>query len=117
MLVEGARQVGKSTLVEEIARHEHVATIVTLDDPATRNTALNDPVGFIADLAKPLCIDEVQRAPGLLIAIKLDVDRHHDPGRYLLTGSANVVASRRVIDALTGRIETIRLGQRSARTD
>lgn len=109
VFVGGARQVGKSTLARQIAADQHPAKVFSLDVRATREAALADPEGFIAGLDGPALIDEVQRAPDLLLAIKDAVDRDLTPGRFLLTGSANVVTSRRVKDALTGRMETIRL--------
>jgi uncharacterized protein len=109
VFVGGARQVGKSTLARQIAADEHPAKVFSLDVQATREAALADPEGFIAGLDGPALIDEVQRAPDLLLAIKDAVDRDPTPGRFLLTGSANIVTSRRVKDALTGRLETIRL--------
>lgn len=105
VMVAGARQVGKSTLVGAIAR-ERGARIRTLDDQATRELALADPRGFVAGLGEGLIIiDEVQRAADLLLAIKAEVDRDPRPGRFLLTGSANILTLPRVADALTGRIE------------
>jgi predicted AAA+ superfamily ATPase len=109
VFVGGARQVGKSTLARQIAGEHHPATEFSLDVGATREAALADPEGFVAGLDGPAFIDEVQRAPDLLLAIKDAVDRDSTPGRFLLTGSANVVTSRRVKDALTGRMEMIRL--------
>lgn len=109
VFVMGARQVGKSTLVTEVATHEQPARVVSLDDKTARDAALTDPTGFVAGLAKPAVIDEVQRAPDLLLAIKEAVDRDPQPGQFLLTGSANVLTNRRVKDALTGRMEIITL--------
>lgn len=109
VLVMGARQVGKSTLTTEIATHDYPAQVLTLDDPTTRDAALGDPVGFVAGFDGPILIDEVQRAPDLLLAIKAAVDRDPRPGRFLLTGSANVLTAPRVYEALTGRIEIVRL--------
>ena len=110
VFVTGARQVGKSTLTRDIAASQGMASVLTLDDLATREAALADPTGFVAGLARPAMIDEVQRAPELLLAIKQDVDDHPEAaGRYLLTGSANVVTVRSVRDALTGRMEIVRL--------
>jgi predicted AAA+ superfamily ATPase len=109
VFVGGARQVGKSTLARRIAAAEHPATEFSLDVRTTRETALADPEGFVAGLDGPTFIDEVQRAPDLLLAIKDSVDRDPSPGRFLLTGSANVVSSRKIKDALTGRMEVIRL--------
>ncbi|HEX3392240.1 MAG TPA: AAA family ATPase, partial [Solirubrobacteraceae bacterium] len=105
----GARQVGKSTLVEEIARRDHPAGVMTLDDRASRLAAERDPTGFVADLATPVVIDEVQRAPEVLLAIKQRVDADRRPGQFLLTGSANVLTAPTIADALTGRAEYYRL--------
>lgn len=106
----GARQVGKSTLAEGIAENERPATAISLDNRAPREAAANDPEGFVAGLQTPVLIDEVQRAgPDLLLAIKDDVDRDTTPGRFLLTGSANVLTNRKVSDALTGRLEIVTL--------
>jgi uncharacterized protein len=109
VFVGGARQVGKSTLARQIAKEDHPAAEFSLDDQATREAALADPAGFVAGLNVPAFIDEVQRVPDLLLAIKDVVDRDLTPGRFLLTGSANVVTSRTVRDALTGRMDTVRL--------
>ncbi len=109
VFVMGARQVGKSTLVNVVAHQDHPAQVLTLDDRATRDAALADPAGFIAELAGPVVLDEVQRAPDLLLAVKEAVDRDTRPGRFLLTGSANVLTNRRVKDALTGRMEIVTL--------
>ena len=109
VFVAGARQAGKSTLAEGIARSSHPAEEFSLDIRATRETALADPEGFVAGMRGPAFIDEVQRAPDLLLAIKRAVDRDATPGRFLLTGSANLLTAHKVKDALTGRMETVRL--------
>jgi uncharacterized protein len=109
VFVGGARQVGKSTLARGIAQGPHPAAELSLDNQATRETALADPEGLVAGLSGPAFIDEIQRAPDLLLAIKDAVDRDRTPGRFLLTGSANVVTARKVKDALTGRMEMIPL--------
>lgn len=109
VFIAGARQVGKSTLAQQIARMDHPAEQLSLDVRATREAALADPEGFVAGLQGPTFIDEVQRAPDLLLAIKRAVDRDLTPGRFLLTGSANLLTARKVEDALTGRMETIPL--------
>jgi uncharacterized protein len=108
-VVLGARQVGKSTLVEQIATEDRPAGMLTLDDQATRDAASADPTGFVAGLTTPVVIDEVQRAPDLLLAIKTRVDRDQAPGQFLLTGSANILTAPRIADALTGRAEYLRL--------
>lgn len=105
----GARQVGKTTLAEAISEAEKPMRFVTLDDQTTRDAAIRDPAGFVESLSGPTLIDEVQRAPELLLEIKRVVDRDRMPGQFLLTGPSNVLASNQIVDALTGRIETIRL--------
>jgi uncharacterized protein len=109
VVVLGARQVGKSTLAQQIATADRPATMLTLDDQATRDSALEDPTGFVAGLKLPVAIDEVQRAPDLLLAVKVRVDRDQTPGQFLLTGSANILTAPRIADALTGRAEYLRL--------
>jgi predicted AAA+ superfamily ATPase len=109
VFVAGARQVGKTTLTREIAAGEHPMTILNLDETATRDAASRDPAGFLAELSGPVMIDEIQHVPELLLEIKSAVDRDTRPGRFLLTGSANILTSKRVNDALTGRIETLNL--------
>ncbi|WP_407561348.1 ATP-binding protein [Streptomyces sp. 184] len=107
VLVNGARQCGKSTLVAQIG-HAHGAEWRSLDRAATRQAAAFDPTEFVAG-SVPLVIDEVQRVPELLLAIKEAVDADGRPGRFLLTGSARVLHLRSVPDALPGRMETIEL--------
>lgn len=107
VLLQGARQTGKSTLVQHLAANEHPARYLTLDEPAVLAAATADPGGFIAGLGGPVVLDEVQRAPGLFLAIKADVDRNRSPGRYLLTGSANVMVLPRLSDSLAGRMDIL----------
>lgn len=109
VFVMGARQVGKSTLVRQVSVTDHPARLLTLDDQVTRDAALADPTGFVAGLDRPIVLDEIQRAPDLLLAIKEAVDRDTRPGQFLLTGSANVLSNHKVKDALTGRMEIITL--------
>ncbi len=109
VFVMGARQVGKSTLASSIVENEHPGTALSLDNKATREAALADPTGFVADLAGPVLIDEVQRAPDVLLEIKAVVDKDPRPGRFLLTGSANILTAPKIAEALTGRVEIIRL--------
>ncbi len=109
LFVTGARQVGKTTLVESITATagEVPMRSYTLDDRATRQAALDDPAGFVAGLGGPAFIDEVHRAPDLLLELKRAVDSDTAPGRFLITGSANVLANRKILDALPGRIDRI----------
>jgi predicted AAA+ superfamily ATPase len=102
VVVTGARQVGKSTLARQVLDHVG-GTYLTLDEPATLVSALSDPDGLIAGADELTVIDEVQRAPDLLRAVKLSVDRDPRPGRFLLTGSANLLRMRTVSESLAGR--------------
>lgn len=104
----GPRQAGKSTLVREVTAGEHPARYVTLDDPATLALAREDPTGFVAG-SERMAIDEVQRVPELLLALKVVVDKDQSRGRFLITGSANVITHPRVADALPGRVEYLTL--------
>jgi len=107
VLVTGARQCGKSTLLGLVAKGRD-AEWRNLDAAATRQAAAADPDGFV-DSAGLMVIDEIQRVPDLLLAIKEQVDADPRPGRYLLSGSARVLALRGLPDTLPGRIETIEL--------
>ncbi len=104
VLVTGARQVGKTTLVRHIAAEAWPARYLTLDDPTVRELCRKDPDGFLAAQQGPIVFDEVQQAPDLLRAIKLRVDSSRAPGSYLLTGSANLLAMRQVEESLAGRV-------------
>lgn len=107
VLVNGARQSGKSTLVGVVAKGRD-AQWRNLDNAITRQAAIADPVGFV-DSAELMVIDEIQRVPDLLLAIKEQVDGDPRPGRYLLTGSARLLGLRGLPDTLPGRTETIEL--------
>ncbi|MBI2211188.1 MAG: AAA family ATPase [Deltaproteobacteria bacterium] len=91
VLITGARQVGKSTLVQALITTKWPATYLTLDNRTVLDAALTDPEGFLAANPVPLIIDEIQRAPDLLRAIKRRVDRDRKSGQFLLTGSANLM--------------------------
>lgn len=103
--VAGARQTGKTTLV----RAFDDAAWLTLDDLGTLAAARADPVGFVARLGPRTILDEVQRVPELFLPIKAAIDRDRRPGRFILTGSANVLALPRVADSLAGRMEILTL--------
>jgi uncharacterized protein len=107
VLVNGARQSGKSTLVRLVGAGSG-AEWRSLDRAVTRQAAEQDPTGFVTD-AEAMVIDEIQRVPELLLAIKEEVDADYRPGRFLLTGSARVLGLRTLPDALPGRMETIEL--------
>lgn len=110
VVVLGARQVGKSTLLEQVASAEGVGReVLTLDNQAVRAAATADPAGFIATLDTPVAIDEIQRVPELMTEIKLRVDRDTAPGQFVITGSANLLEMKEVKDSLAGRAEYLRL--------
>lgn len=106
VLLAGPRQAGKTTLVRQLAQGR--LRYLTLDDDLTLLSAHQDPVGMIRSLDRAV-IDEIQRAPQLLLAIKKSVDEDRRPGRFVLTGSANLMALPTVADSLAGRIETLSL--------
>ena len=106
VLLAGPRQAGKTTLVRQLAQGR--LRYLTLDDDLTLLSAQQDPVGMIRRLDRAV-IDEIQRAPQLLLAIKKSVDEDRRPGRFVLTGSANLMALPTVADSLAGRIETLSL--------
>ena len=106
VLICGPRQSGKTTLARRIA--DDVIPFVTLDDATALDAASSDPIGFVRGLDRAV-IDEVQRAPGLMLAIKTSVDADPRPGRFLLTGSADLMTLPRVADSLAGRMGIVRL--------
>jgi len=105
VMLVGPRQSGKSTLVQELPDREYF----TLDDPALLALIQTNPGEWLDSLTGPVTIDEIQRAPELFLPLKLRVDRDRTPGRFLLTGSANVLALPKVADSLAGRMEVIDL--------
>ncbi len=107
LLLSGPRQSGKTTLTRELESGQ--AEYRTLDDGTLREAAENDPQGFIKRRTQTLIIDEVQRIPSLLPAIKMAVDKDTRSGQYLLTGSANIQSLPTVRESLAGRIAKIRL--------
>jgi len=104
VLLTGARQVGKSTLAQKLAETKWNAGYHTLDTRVVLDAALKDPDGFISGTAVPTIIDEVQRAPDLMRAIKGVVDKNRKHGQYLLTGSANLMTLAKVSETLAGRV-------------
>jgi predicted AAA+ superfamily ATPase len=113
VLLNGARQVGKSTLAQRLAEEgfggAETARYLTFDDATVLAAAEADPDGFVRALGGPAVIDEVQRAPGLFRAIKAVVDADRRPGRLLLTGSADVFLLPSVSESLAGRMEVLTL--------
>lgn len=108
VLLNGARQTGKSTLAQDYAKASSVR-YVTLDDATQLAAASTDAQGFLDGLGDRAVIDEVQKAPELFPAIKMSVDQDRRPGRFLLTGSANVLLLPQISESLAGRMELITL--------
>ncbi|HZC15131.1 MAG TPA: AAA family ATPase, partial [Caulobacteraceae bacterium] len=111
VLLAGPRQAGKTTLAQSLAAQslgDRRRAYLTLDNATTLDAATRDPTGFVRNLDRAV-IDEIQRSPELLLAIKESVDADPRPGRFLLTGSANLMTLPRVADSLAGRMETVRL--------
>lgn len=110
LLLNGARQTGKTTLVRNlVASGRYTAEYVTLDDIDTLSAAQRDPTGFIRQFKRPVIIDEVQRAPEIFLPIKMAVDQNPSPGSFILTGSANVLTLPKLADSLAGRMEIVSL--------
>ncbi|MEO0443730.1 MAG: ATP-binding protein [Pseudomonadota bacterium] len=107
LLLSGPRQCGKTTLARSLQSDD--AAYLTLDDTTLEAAAQNDPHTFVKHQSKTLIIDEIQRVPSLLTAIKKVVDEDNRPGQYLLTGSANIQALPNVQESLAGRVSNIRL--------
>ena len=105
LLISGARQVGKSTL----ALNLDIPNYITLDDINIYESARNDPKDFIEHCNKPIVIDEIQRVPILLLAIKEFVDKNRTNGQFILTGSANLKGFKDISDSLAGRIGIVEL--------
>ena len=133
VLIHGPRQCGKTTLAQATCAPDHLTwrgetltwlgepltwgytresrdySYFTFDDPVTRDGAEADPMGFVAALPDRVILDEVQRVPELFEAIKISVDRQRSPGRFLLTGSANVFLVPKLSDSLAGRMQIVSL--------
>ena len=125
VLIHGPRQCGKTTLALMVCTPGQLTerdsaqpvlsgiprefTYFTFDDTVVRAAAEADPMGFVADLPERVILDEVQRVPALFSALKIEVDRRRLPGRFLLTGSSNVLHTPTLSDSLAGRMETVRL--------
>ena len=124
-LIHGPRQCGKTTLALMACAPEQLDSVgrtlkgrptrspgyayLTFDDAVTRESAETDPGGFVTELPERVILDEVQRVPGLFAALKMEVDRRRAPGRFLLTGSSNVLLTPALSDSLAGRMETVPL--------
>ncbi|MXX09879.1 MAG: AAA family ATPase, partial [Nitrospira sp. SB0667_bin_9] len=108
VLIQGPRQCGKTTLAQMVGNPAGYA-YRSFDDEDLRSFAETDPIGFVKDLPERVILDEVQKVPRLFSSIKLSVDRNRTPGRFILTGSVNVLQVRQITDSLAGRMQIIRL--------
>ena len=108
MLIHGSRQCGKTTLAQSVGARQGYHYI-SFDDDNQLQAAQADPVGFIQNLPEKTILDEIQRAPALFTSIKASIDKNRKPGRFILTGSANVLLLPQIADSLAGRIEIIHL--------
>lgn len=109
MLVNGARQTGKSTLVQAAEVAGPRRQYLTFDDPGLLAAAKSDPNGFVAGLPLPVTLDEVQHAPEIFPILKAAIDRKRQPRQFLLTGSANVLLLPKISESLAGRMEILAL--------
>jgi len=107
-VIQGARQVGKSTLTRQVLAHRD-AKLVSLDVAAVFNAAKADPDAFVRQTSGLLGVDEVQRVPELVRAMKDAVEEDRRPGRFLITGSANLLELPGTQESLAGRAETVPL--------
>ncbi|MBI2218067.1 MAG: ATP-binding protein [Candidatus Rokubacteria bacterium] len=108
VLIHGPRQSGKTTLARSVGEPRGYR-YYSFDDDVARSAAETDPAGFVAELPRRAILDEVQRVPALFFGLKRAVDRDRVPGRFLLTGSANVLFVPRLADSLAGRMAILRL--------
>ena len=108
VLIHGPRQVGKTTLAQQAGKAAGY-DYISFDDDVQREAARRDTMGFVAELSDKVILDEVQRVPELFTALKLIVDKNRRPGRFILTGSANVLLVPKLADSLAGRMEILQL--------
>ena len=119
VLVHGPRQCGKATFTQSVCAPDNTTDppgdaetdyrYISFDDDVVRAGAQSDPMGFVADLPERAILDEVQRVPEIFSALKLAVDRRRRPGRFLLTGSTNVLLVPALADSLAGRMQIVEL--------
>ncbi len=131
VLIHGSRQCGKTTLAQMVCAPQYLQQnnnavkealrrnpttekipkyeYMNFDDDIVREAAKTDPMGFVAGLPERVILDEAQRVPEIFTALKMQVDRRRVPGRFVLTGSANVLLNPKLLDSLAGRLQMIKL--------
>jgi len=105
IIISGPRQSGKTTLAKSLVSSSFKPSYITFDDPGNLANAQLDPKGFISGIETPVIFDEIQRVPELFLPIKHSIDNDRRPGRFLLTGSANILRLPKLPDSLAGRVE------------
>lgn len=108
VLIHGPRQCGKTTLAQIVGKSKKYKYI-SFDDNVIIEAAKVDPIGFVKNLPKKVILDEVQRTPHLFSALKREIDSYRIPGRFILTGSANILRLPKLSDSLAGRMQILRL--------
>ena len=108
VLIHGPRQCGKTTLAQTVGKPKGYEYI-SFDDTVALSSAIEDPKGFITNLPKKVILDEVQKAPHIFSALKMRIDKNRVPGRFILTGSANILNMPKLSDSLAGRMQILRL--------
>lgn len=109
VLVCGARQVGKSTIIKEVISNNNDYNYFTMDDPSNLAAASKSPSSFLSGINGKIVIDEIQRVPELFLVIKKMIDENREPGKFILTGSANILTLPKLSDSLAGRMEIINM--------
>ncbi len=108
VLIHGPRQCGKTTLTRMVGtpkKYEYIS----FDDDVVTKAAKEDPIGFVKGLSKKVILDEVQKVPNIFSTLKKEVDSNRIPGRFILTGSANILRMPKLSDSLAGRMQILRL--------
>lgn len=108
VLIHGPRQCGKTTLAQTFGKPKKYKYI-SFDDDVMIEAAKADPIGFVKNLPKKVILDEVQKTPRLFSALKREIDKYRIPGRFILTGSANILRLPKLSDSLAGRMQVLRL--------
>lgn len=103
LFINGARQVGKSTLVHELLKN-HPASYLTMDDLTALSAATKDPTAFVENFSGPMALDEIQRVPEIFLPLKKLADEKNQPGFFILTGSSNILTIPKVSESLAGRM-------------